>query len=82
MSKSYTSRHARLAANGINILNVVPISDSMTAVLFEYCWEDPKVPDKLRWNKSYISITENSGDVAELLIERVTAARAELERGE
>lgn len=79
--KSYTNRHAKLASQGINILNIVPIKEGMTAVLFEYCWHDSSAPNKLHWSKSYILINKDSGDVVDTIISRVNDAREELGYG-
>lgn len=80
MIRSYKSQHAALAANGVNILNIVPIGDN-TQVLFEYSWVDPKQRNKLHWSKSYVAITKDDEDASIVILDRVQKAREELERG-
>lgn len=50
-----TSTQAKLAIEGINILDVKPVLEdgswSSEFVIFEYYWDDPDVPGKVRWSK-------------------------------
>lgn len=80
--KSYKNAHAMLAAEGVNILNMVPLPSGNVAVLFEYSWHDPKQEGKLHWSKTTITIGANSGRLDLEVIDRVRSARKELECGE
>lgn len=81
MSKSYNNQYARLAAAGVNILNLVPLSDK-SVVLFEYSWRDPEQEGKLHWSKSMVTIYPDDNFIDDVILDRVTKAREELERGE
>lgn len=80
--KSYKNSHARLAASGVNILNVVPVNSDTTVILFEYSWRDPKQEGKLHWSKSYVPLLPEDEQVDDIILDRVNLAREELERGE
>lgn len=81
MSKSYKNQYAKLAAAGINILNFVPLDDK-SVVLFEFSWRDPKQEGKLHWSKSMVTIYPDDKFIDDVILDRVTEAREELERGE
>lgn len=76
---SYINAHARLAAEGVNILNLVPIDDDKSTILFEYSWKDPSQDNKLHWSKSMLPINKNESCIVSKLLDHVRLARKELE---
>lgn len=83
MSESYSLDHALLAKHGINILGVVP-DDTGNFLNIEYSWRDPKVPEKLRWNKTIIHMFSPNIEVdhTKHIVDTVESTRQKLEYGE
>lgn len=82
MSDSYASLYAKLAAEGINILNIeVDSKNGDKFMVFEYSWNDPKQDNKLHWSKC-VEHGYNLKMICDTIISKVQIARKELERGE